>query len=207
METQRQRGRPRTFDRSAALDAAIALFWRQGYEGTSIADLTGAMGVTPPTLYAAFGSKEQLYRAALERYASPERRAQQLGDGSAFELIERFLYAAAEGFTDPTRPSGCMLQTATLRCAPENEAARATAAELRASAFAVLVAKLEWARAAGELPQTADTNALARFYSAIVQGMSVQAIDGATAAELRELADLALAAWPGQRPAHEDQRP
>ena len=126
----------------------------------------------------------------------PGMRAVALCD-SARAAIEGYLRSAADRFTAPGRPAGCMISTASLNCAAENQAARAAAAALRAQAFDLLVAKLEWAKSTGELPASADPHALARFYSAIVQGMSVQAIDGAPAAALHNLVDLALAAWPG----------
>ncbi len=181
----------------------MALFWRHGYEGTSIADLTNAMGITPPTLYAAFSSKEQLYHDVLTHYilrGEQARRPEMRDDISAYELIEAYLRRAADHFTDPATPAGCMVQTASLYCATENEGARAAAASMRASVFALLVAKLAWAKEGGELPPDSDTLALARFYSAIVQGMSVQAIDGASATDLHSFVDIALAAWPGKQP-------
>lgn len=199
METRKTRGRPRTFDRQAALDAAMELFWRHGYEGTSIADLTDAMGFTPPTLYAAFGSKEQLYRDVLERYlerGEQGRAGWQTEAGSTRELFEQYLRKVAERFTDPTRPAGCMVQTASLYCATENEGARTIAADMRAIGLAALVAVLERAQAAGELPAATDVRALARFYNAVIQGMSVQAIDGASAEDLNRVVDVALLAWP-----------
>lgn len=203
MNTSRPRGRPRTFDRQAALEAAVALFWRHGYEGTSIADLTEALGVTPPTLYAAFGSKEQLYREALEHYIARDGdRAEVLrAEIPAYVVIEQYMRRAAERFTAPGRPPGCMISTASLNCAAENGAARAAAAALRDSSFKLLVEKLCQAVATGELPAESDVLALARFYSAVIQGMSVQAIDGASTADLNGLVDCALAAWPGRRPA------
>ncbi|HYF62996.1 MAG TPA: TetR/AcrR family transcriptional regulator [Herpetosiphonaceae bacterium] len=201
MDEPKPRGRPRTFDRETALDAAVDMFWRHGYEGTSIADLTAAMGVTPPTLYAAFGSKEDLYRLALARYLERSERGRGgVSGGSAYALIENYLRAAADRFTDPGRPRGCMVSTASLYCAAENEAARSAAAAMRAVGFAAAVAACERAKSTGELPPATDAVALARFYSAIAQGMSVQAVDGATAADLHALVDLALAAWPGVRP-------
>lgn len=203
MTAQKPRGRPRTFDRQQALEAAMQLFWRHGYEGTSLADLTEAMGFTPPTLYAAFGSKEQLYREALEQYAQKGEQtvARMMSEEvSAYAALEQQLRTLATRFTDPARPAGCMLQTASLYCAAENEAVRTAATFLRTNAFQLLIAKLEQAKRKGELAPETDTHALARFYSAIVQGMSVQAIDGASAVELGALVDLALAAWPGTKP-------
>lgn len=203
MSEKRVRGRPRSFDREAALDTAMLLFWRHGYEGTSIADLTNALGVTPPTLYAAFGSKEQLYREVLERYVARGElgRLREWGDQiSAYEVLEQALRRVAESFSDPRTPPGCMVSSASLYCAAENESAKASASALRTSGITLLVAKLEQARASGELPEHTDPLALARFYGAVIQGMSVQAVDGASTAELQGIVDVALAAWPGKRP-------
>ncbi len=201
MATPKPRGRPRTFDRQAALDVAMALFWQHGYEGTSIADLTTAMGVTPPTLYTAFGSKEQLYREVLTQYFAPVEGVAQAELGevrAAYTLLEQYLHALAFRFTDPSTPAGCMVQTGALYGAAENDAARRAVAALRAAAHELLVEKFEWAKQVGELPLETDTHALARFYSAIVQGMSVQAIDGARAADLKQVVDMALSVWPGR---------
>lgn len=178
-------------------------FWAHGYEGTSISDLTAAMGVTAPTLYAAFGSKEQLYREALQQYfllGVGGWDAALLDGTPAYTLLRESMRTAATRFSQPDRPPGCMISTASLYCAAENEAARQIAADLRDVSFRMLVGKLERSKAAGELPAEVNEVALARFYSAVVEGMSVQAVDGASTAELLALVDVALAAWPGQRP-------
>lgn len=190
-----QRGRPRTFDREAALRAAVVLFWRHGYEGTSIAMLTDAVGVTPPTLYAAFGSKEELYREALAAFRGDERSAALVG-GSLFQTLAAFLHRQARRFADPTSPRGCMVATGTLRAGEENRSAADLAAGHRSDDLALFVRLLGEAKARGELDPDAAVAAVARFYIAVVQGMSVQAIDGASADELVALADVALAAWP-----------
>jgi len=196
--TGKRRGRPATFDRDAALDAAVELFWRHGYEGASVAMLTEAMGVAPPTLYAAFGSKPALYREAMARYAGRGPRDQAAPPGSAYETVRRFLHAAAEQFTRPDRPKGCMVATGSLRCGLDAKEAVDTAALLRSKAFARFVGELEKAKGEGELAEAADPIALARFYMAVLQGMSVQAIDGGDAEALHAIADAALTAWPAR---------
>jgi len=199
--TKRGRGRPASFDREAALDRAVELFWKHGYEGASIALLTDAMGVTPPTLYAAFGSKEALYGEALARYRRREAQAAappQAGD-TLFDLVERFLRDAAQRFAAPGGPRGCMVAVGFLQCGPEGQAAAGAAAAARAEGLALFVAAVDAARARGELPSGVDGAALARFYSAVVEGMAVQAIDGADAAQLDAVVDFALAAWPVKR--------
>jgi AcrR family transcriptional regulator len=200
-DSKRSRGRPRAFDREQALDRAMEVFWRRGYEGASLAELTAAMGVTPPSLYSAFGSKEGLYREALRQYVT----SQGAGAGralaeepTAFRAIERMLRESVRIFADPTSPAGCMISTATLRCAPENRSAAAAASEMRQAMLASMRDVLAAAVAAGELPADVDAEGLARFYGAVVQGMSVQAIDGAGTDALNAIVDAALRAWPGK---------
>lgn len=203
MQAPRPRGRPRTFDRQRALAVATELFWRYGYDGTSIADLTQMMGVTPPTLYAAFGSKEELYREALLNYIHSNavlvEQVEQKGV-PIYSLVASYLYKSAEAYTDPSHPPGCMLQLAALNCALENQEAHKTGVELRQETFQFMVASLEWAKERDELPQDTNAVALARMFMALLQGMSIQAVDGASANELKELVTMALAAWPGKRP-------
>jgi TetR/AcrR family transcriptional regulator, copper-responsive repressor len=189
----RRRGRPPSFDRLAALDAATRLFWQYGYEGTSIAMLTEAMGATPPTLYAAFGSKEALYCEALAHYG---RATGGETSDRLYANVEQFLRAAAVRFTRIGEPRGCMISTGSLRAAADQPAAVEATAARRAAAFDGFVERVKIAIAQGELPPDTNAQALARFYSAVAQGMSVQAIDGATAEDLNALVDLALAAWP-----------
>jgi AcrR family transcriptional regulator len=190
-------------DRDVGLEIAARLFWERGYEGTSIADLTKAMGVTPPSLYATFGSKDDLYQQALDHNAAQENKrgleALQ-GDMSAYDAIALYLYDAAKRFTDPARPPGCMVSTAVLQHAEENESVAKVVAARRRRAIQAIRTRFERAVSEGELPVDADADALARFYAAIVQGMSAQSCDGADTATLTRLADIALSAWPG-RPA------
>jgi TetR/AcrR family transcriptional regulator, copper-responsive repressor len=199
-----RRGRPRTFDREAALDAAVRLFWRHGYEGTSIADLTAAMKTTPPTLYAEFGSKEDLFRAVLAHYHDREggrRRAELIErEPSAHRATENLLRDIARQYANPSNPAGCMVAASTLQCATENQAAANVVSKFRAASTRVLRAKFSEAKQSGQLPKTTDTTALAGFYAAVVQGMSVQACSGANARALNGIVDIAMAAWPGKRP-------
>jgi AcrR family transcriptional regulator len=191
-------------DKEAALDAAVCLFWRHGYEGTSIADLTAAMGVTPPSLYAAFGSKEALYRDVLAHYLDREGERERTEafrqEPSAYRAIEAYLRDLVRHFVNPAKPTGCMIASSFLRCATENKAAADAVAALRAVALEKMRLKFEEAKRDGQLPKTTNPAALARFYSAIMQGMSTQACDGASLHMLNSLVDIALAAWPGTRP-------
>ena len=197
-EAIRKRGRPATFDRAAALDTATRLFWQHGYDGTSIAMLTEAMGVTPPTLYAAFGSKEQLYCTALESYRDMTQRNQQ-GVGnrqSTYDTVEALLRGSAMGFTESDGGRGCMLMIGAIQHGPDGQTAAQVTRSARAQVTEQFEALLAAGKLNGELPASTDIRTLARFYVSFVQGMAVQAIDGAVRAELDALVDVALSAWP-----------
>ncbi|MQB38580.1 TetR/AcrR family transcriptional regulator [Agrobacterium tumefaciens] len=201
-ETTRKRGRPRLLDRNAGLDVAARLFWERGYEGTSIADLTHAMGITPPSLYATFGSKEELFRLALDHSIAQQsqRRSEMLqAKIPAYEALATYLYDIAEGDTQPDKPRGCIVSTAVLQHSEENASVARTAAAWREAAIQILKTRFDRAVSEGELPEQTDTDTLARFYGAIIQGMSAQACDGACTARLKDLVDVALTAWPGKR--------
>ncbi|MCY1078158.1 TetR/AcrR family transcriptional regulator [Archangium lansingense] len=195
---RRPRGRPRGFDSTKALDQALEVFWRQGYEGASIADLTEAMGITAPSLYAAFGSKAELYRQVLERYqarqgASTPRVLTE--EPTARGAVEKILREAARDFSSRKHPPGCMISTAVLTCAEENQPVAEHVAALRAGTLKALRARIEQGIAEGELSAGTDAAALARYFGAIIQGMSVQALDGASEAELLAIGELAMLAW------------
>ena len=195
----RGRGRPRGFDRDQALDIALKVFWRLGYEGASISDLTQAIGISPTSLYAAFGSKAELYQETLRRYLSVEgafSSALTSPEGSTRDAVARVLHECACRFSNPAHPPGCMISTAVLACAEENGAVAGHLAELRQRAAAVFAARIEAGTASGELATGIDGQAVARFYSSVIQGMSVQATDGADAADLHLIADMAMDAWP-----------
>ena len=199
IKSPKRRGRPREFDQEKALDRALELFWRQGYEGTSIADLTAAMGITPPSLYAAFGSKEQLYYLVLQRYRANVSRCLATAlaeEPTAYAAVERFLYEAARIFSARENPSGCLISSGILSCAPENKKVAETVASMRAEALQAIRRTLQAGVKSGELPRETDITQLARFYAAVVQGMSVQARDGANAKALRSIGETALKAWP-----------
>jgi TetR/AcrR family transcriptional regulator, copper-responsive repressor len=198
----RKRGRPRTLDRDVGLEIAARLFWERGYEGTSIADLTKAMGVTPPSLYAAFGSKEDLYRQALDHNIARETkdRAEALqAKQPVYDALEFYLHDVVQGLTNPENPSGCIISTAVLQHAEENESVARDVAARREASIQCIKARFGRAIIEGELPADTDADTLSRFYSAVVQGMSAQACDGASTEMLMKLADIALSAWPGTR--------
>jgi len=188
------RGRPRSFDRDAALERAMQVFWRQGYEATSVSDLTRAMDINPPSLYAAFGDKEHLYLAALERYAQGRRESlEQIlqQTPSAKQAIERLLLAAADDLTSADC-RGCMLSTA--QCGDEH--LQSALAERRNAPKRALKERFQRAVREGELPRSTDTGALADFYTTVFQGMAMQARDGAPRKGLVATARAAMRAWP-----------
>jgi len=192
------KGRPREFDCEQALDKALEVFWRYGYEGASLPELTKAMGINRPSLYAAFGNKEALFRKVLDRYvqgpASHLKCA--LSAATAKEAVERFLYGAADKLADPSHPRGCMVVTSTLTCSKDAEAIQKEVSSMRCASQKALQMRIEQGMQNGELP--ADTNAanLARYFTTISHGMSILASSGATRDELRHVVDMAMRAWP-----------
>lgn len=200
-DIKRKRGRPATFDRAAALDTATRLFWQHGYDGTSISMLTEVLGVTPPTLYAAFGSKEQLYCKVLESYRDMTQRNQEelASTQSTYETVRALLRGSAMGFTASDNGRGCMLMVGAIQHGPDGDGAAQLTKAARVEVTSQFVALLAAGKANGELPPSTDVRLLAQFYVSFVQGMAVQAIDGASREELEALVDIALTVWPGQQ--------
>jgi AcrR family transcriptional regulator len=197
------RGRPRSFDRDRALKQALRLFWQHGYEGTSIADLTAALGIGSTSLYAAFGSKAELFELAVEHYISDSGSflVRSLTDeATTHGAIDRALRCAAEAFTLRGTPRGCLVQTALLGWAEENEKPAQLVAELRRQARAAIAARLSAGITAGDLPGSVNVEALAGYCAALIQGLAVQARDGATRTDLNQIIDLAMSNFPGQQP-------
>jgi TetR/AcrR family transcriptional regulator, copper-responsive repressor len=192
-------GRPRAFDREQALNTALDLFWRQGFEGTSTAQLTAAMGIAPPSLYAAFGSKEALFREALaaygQRYGGFLSKSM-AAPGPTRMAVEQMLLRAARQFANAEHPLGCMVAAGELQASPASAALVAEVTAQRMAAQRAVRSRLETARKAGELPADTDTATLGAFFAMTIQGMAVQARDGAKPALLKRLAALALQAWP-----------
>jgi len=190
-------GRPREFDMDAALDEAMEVFWRHGYEGATIAELTGAMGINPPSLYAAFGSKEGLLKAALDRYSQKrnECMAEILQAPTARQVVERLLLKLADLQTDPDNPPGCLLVAGGLACGVGSENIPFELAAHRAQSEDQLRQRFIRAREEGDLAADADPAALARYLSAVIAGIGVLASAGATREQLREVAGVAVKAF------------
>src|SRR4051812_38248932 len=192
------RGRPRDFDVDEALDRALEVFWRRGYEGASLPELTGAMGINRPSLYAAFGNKEALFRKAIDRYV--DRTAahvhEALREPSARGVVERLFCGSVALITDPGNPRGCFLVQSALACGDSADGLRQEMARRRADLETALRARFERAVAEGDLPSRADPADLARYVATVAHGMAVQAAGGAGADELRRVAAIALRAWP-----------
>jgi AcrR family transcriptional regulator len=192
------KGRPRTFDVDLALDCALKVFWRKGYEGTSLHDLTEAMGINRPSLYAAFGNKEELFRKALDRYAAgpAAHMREALEEPTARAVAERLLRKTADVLTDPCHPPGCLAVHGALSCGEAAESIRQELNARRSASEAALRKRFERAKSEKDLPPVADPADLARYVMTVIQGMAVQAAGGASRDELRRVAETALRAWP-----------
>ncbi|WP_028803719.1 TetR/AcrR family transcriptional regulator [Streptomyces sp. 142MFCol3.1] len=191
-------GRPRAFDVDEALDRALEVFWRHGYEGAGISQLTAAMGINPPSLYNTFGNKEELFRQVLDRYADGPADYMQkaFAEPTARQVVERLLHGGADATTRPDCPPGCLTLQGGLAASPGGEKVVDELAGRRAAGEAALRTRMEKAQDEGELPADASPADLARFFATVFQGLAVQAAGGASTEELHRVADLAMNAWP-----------
>ena len=191
-------GRPRGFDYDEALDRAMHVFWRKGFEGTSLNDLTTAMGIQPASLYKAFGNKRTLFEKALARYlAGPVAFVHDaLNEPTALAVADRILRRTAEFLTEGRSRRGCMTIQAALASGVEGEPIRRKLIALRVEEQDALRRRFERAKSEGDLPNDADAADLARLITALYQGMTVQAINGASREDLLRLSDTALRIWP-----------
>ena len=191
------KGGPRQFDTGDAIDTAMRVFWKCGYEGASLDVLTRQMGISRPSLYAAFGNKEALFIKALDRYrespASYVNRA--LAKPTAREVFESLLNGVIDLVTDPENPGGCLFVSASLG-AP---AVRNELAARRLDGEDEIRERFDQARTEGDLPAGTDTRALAKLTATLLWGISIQGMNGATRSELRKAAKLAAAAFPGDK--------
>ncbi len=197
----KSRGRPREFDTEQALDAALLLFWRHGYEGTSLAALTEAMGINVPSLYAAFGNKEELFKKVLDRYI--QRPASYLPNSlrepTARAVVEKLFGGAIDMVMSPRHPDGCLLVQGALTSGPLGESVTQELSRRRAGAETALRGRFERAVTEGDLPSDVDPAKLAHYVITVLWGMSVQAAGGATRAQLRDTGEMALRAWPEKK--------
>src|SRR5580700_2150049 len=187
-------GRPISFDKDVAMEAAMLLFWERGYEGTSVSDLTQAMGLNPSSIYAAFGDKHALFQLAVKRYM--EMRAQYAGkalDEPTLEKVVRALFDNTVAFlTTPGHPARCMTLSGAVGCSVDATPARDIMTEIRKQNEAVMRERFIKARKSGELPKDVNVDDYTRYLSTIIAGLSIQAANGSTKAELKRTAQMAL---------------
>ena len=193
-----ERGRPRTFDRTAALRRAMDVFWAKGYEGASISELAAAMGINSPSLYAAYGSKEALFLEATDFYSRVEGPDIWLAldeAPTARHAIELFLSRTAKAYSQTDRPQGCLITLGALHQDSTSGLICADLRRRRAENHSALRKRLERGVAEGELPAKFDCGAAATFYATVQHGMSIQARDGASCTALMATVTGAMAAW------------
>lgn len=192
------RGRPREFDPEEALSAALQVFWTRGYEGASLAELTEAMGITKPSLYACFGNKEALFHKALDLYERDKlcymRSA--LQEPTARGVAERLLRGTLQMQVGGDDPRACLGVISMVACTTQAESIKTDVIARRASSDKALVERLERAKVEGDLPVGIEPGAMATYLTAVIQGMGVQASGGATPAQLKQLVETTLAMWP-----------
>jgi AcrR family transcriptional regulator len=183
-----------------ALAAALRVFWRKGFDGASLTDLTEAMGITRPSLYAAFGNKEELFRKSLDLYGREKLAYVQvaLNEPTARSVAERMLKGALDMMTSSCDPAGCFGVISSVSCTTHADSIRDEVIARRAASEKAIIARFERARAEGDLPANVEPEGLARYITAILQGMSVQASAGASRAELEQLIDTSLQVWPSR---------
>lgn len=194
------KGRPREFCVDAALAAALRVFWSKGYEGASMADLTDAMGITKPSLYAAFGNKEALFNKALDLYEreKTDYMREALDAPTARGVAERLMHGALDLYSCPENPNGCLGVIASVACGTEAECIREAVLARGAEAKRAMLARFARAKDEGDFPADVDPEGLAAVLTAVNQGMAVQAGAGATRAELERLVETSLKLWPGR---------
>jgi AcrR family transcriptional regulator len=192
------RGRPREFCVEHALAQALRVFWGKGYEGTSLSDLTEAMGITRPSLYAAFGNKEALFRKALQLYEREklEYIGRALAQPTARGVAEVLLRGAVDNASSTEEPHGCLGVITSVACGAESQSIREEVLERGKVAKRALIDRLERAKSEGDLPANVEVEALTNLLYAVVQGICIQAGAGASREELNRMVDTGLMLWP-----------
>jgi AcrR family transcriptional regulator len=191
-------GRTRIFDTEQVLDRAMIVFWRQGYDATSLTDLTEAMGINRPSLYAAFGNKEALFRRALQRYGEVPSSyvGEALEEPTARRAAEALLRGAADLHTAAGTPAGCLAVHGAPTCAQESTEVGQALIAFRRAGEAAICERLERARSEGDLPADADPAELTDYLRTVIYGMAVKASSGSTRAELERVIERTMRAWP-----------
>jgi AcrR family transcriptional regulator len=195
---KRGRGRPREFDRERALQKAMQIFWSLGYDATSMADLRVGLGITQASLYAAFGSKEQLFHEAVDLYRRTVglSTARALAAGSsAREAIHAMLQAAADAYTAPGTPRGCLVILGAINCVTENKAIQAHLLSIRRQVSQSILDRLKRGQCDRDVPKVVPINALAAYYSSVLYGLALQSRDGASRKTLTQVVEFAMANW------------
>ncbi|WP_317203810.1 TetR/AcrR family transcriptional regulator [Janthinobacterium sp.] len=198
LQTKAKAGRPRTFDAEQALDCAMKVFWEKGYEGSSLPELTKAMGMNRPSLYAVFGNKEALFHKALERYSDTRMQFfdAALALPTARAVVERLLIQYIDAQTEPGAPHGCMGVNAALACSDDALPIRDELAARRLRNEIKLRDRLARAKEEGDVPADACPEQLARYVMTLSQGMAVQAAAGVSREQLHQLVAMLLRGWP-----------
>lgn len=195
------KGRPRTFDKAVALDTALRLFWKHGYEGTSTAMLANAMGINMPSLYAAFGNKEKLFIQAVQRYAELNGRMYHdaFRKKTAREVAQSILEGEVELVTREDWPNGCLMMQGALATSPESEPIRQMMADMRGGAEGWICDRFRQAQLDGDLPADADPAALACYIMSLNSGLALQAKSGVSRKQLEKVVQIAMQNWPENR--------
>ncbi|MEM8511738.1 AcrR family transcriptional regulator [Massilia sp. MP_M2] len=204
----RKKGRPLSFDREAALNKAMLLFWEHGYEATSLNALTSALGVTPSSIYSAFGDKKTLFFEALELYMTGGGSLQMMLDQAptARAAVQQMLLGAAAGFTGECTPKGCLLASAAVSCSADAGDVRQALGARRRGIEAQVRDRIAAGIRQGDVPADADADALAAMAMALIQGMSTLARDGAAREKLNRIVMAALQGWPLQATTHGEEQ-
>jgi AcrR family transcriptional regulator len=191
-------GRPREFSEAAALDAAMRVFWEKGYEGASLDDLTRAMSINRSSLYASFGDKEELFKRVIARYSDGPMAfmREALQQPTARAVVENLLRFGVAFLGDPTHPRGCLSLQGGLACGSNAESVKRAMIEWRRQGLKRLEERMRRAQKEGDLSENVDAKDLARYISVVMNGLSIQAVNGATQAEMNRTVKMALRSMP-----------